>query len=227
MLKKLVIVVGIVVVGLAIYEVVSLLRLKKSVESYAEYWKDYPKEGELTMVVLGDSAAQSVGASRPERGYVGLLGEKIERKTGKKLGIVNLSVSGATVDDVVNNQVPMLKDYQPDILIVEIGGNDVVHYKDAAFAKSYQKLAGSLPDDTIIANVGYFGGRIRKNDEAIQANKHIAAASKKYDLPLVDLQTITKERQSIRNYSADLFHPGDTGYQNWADAFWLVIEPRL
>lgn len=43
-------------------------------------------------------------------------------------------------------------------------------------------------------------------------------------LNFVDLQTITEERNSIRGYAADYFHPNNRAYINWAEAFWNEIE---
>ena len=57
-------------------EAALLLRLRGDVSAYAKYWKSRPSEGSFTYVALGDSAAQGLGASRPELGYVGLLADR-------------------------------------------------------------------------------------------------------------------------------------------------------
>jgi acyl-CoA thioesterase-1 len=224
MIKKILIVVSIVVLLIVSVEIVKLLQLKSSVGRYADYWKNTTtKSGDFTYVVLGDSAAQGIGANKPERGYVGLLAKHIEQTTGKKVRIINLSVTGATINDVLHNQLPELKNYQPDLLTVEIGSNDVYAYDAAKFRKDYEELASKLPAGTPVANIPYFGGRIRKNDTAIEASQYIADAAHKYNLKLVDLQIETREKQSILNYSADYFHPSNRGYRNWESAFWKVI----
>src|SRR4051812_35356027 len=110
MLKKIFIAAGILILLLIALEAIKLFQLKTSVSSYATYWKQRASTaGELTYVVLGDSAAQGVGASDPDKGYVGLIAKRLAAKTGKSVRVVNLSVYGAGVDDVIRKQLPLLQ----------------------------------------------------------------------------------------------------------------------
>ena len=142
--------------------------------------------------------------------------------------IVNLSVSGAKIQDVINKQLPELKNYKPNLVTIDIGGNDVAgKYNSATFQAEYDKLAAALPRGTVVGNLPYFGGRIRHNAQALNANTFISAAAQKYGLGVADLQTITRAHDSLSDYAADYFHPSDRGYQNWAAAYWAVIKPTL
>ncbi|MGC1177120.1 MAG: SGNH/GDSL hydrolase family protein [Candidatus Saccharimonadales bacterium] len=228
MIKKVVLGVAVVVLVLAAVEVIALLRLKANLSSYAAYWKQVPTSGTFTYVALGDSAAQGIGASKPQLGYVGLLADRIEKETGKTVRIVNLSVSGAKIQDVIDKQLPRLQNYKPDLVTIDIGANNVAGRYDArVFQKEYDQLAAALPKGTIVGNMPYFGGRIRHNAQALDANKLITAATKKYDLKVADLQSVTKSHNSLNVYAADYFHPSNRGYQNWVDAYWQVIQPTL
>lgn len=179
-------------------------------------------------VALGDSAAQGIGASKPQLGYVGLIAARIQKQTGQTVRIINLSVNGAKIEDVINTQLPKLRGYKPNLITLEVGANDVAqHYDAKLFQTGYNKLASALPTDTIISNLPYFGGRISHNAQALDANKYIGIAAQKYGLRVADLQTITRQHNSILNYAADYFHPNNRGYRNWADAFWFVIKPTL
>jgi len=228
MLKRILLVVVIVIAGLVLIEIFNLLELKASIGRYATYWRQQATlSGGFTYVALGDSAAQGIGASKPQLGYVGLLGEQIAQTTGKRVRIINLSVSGAQVEDVIKHQLPELKHYKPDLITVEIGANNVNHWDQQIFTKQYDELAQALPPGTIVANIPYFGGRIRHNAQAITASQIIAEAAARYHLKLVDLQTYTRQRQSILDYSSDLFHPSNHGYRNWDAAFWQVVRLTL
>ena len=210
------------------FEAYNLIRLKHSLVSYAAYWNERKsKPGQLTYLVLGDSAAQSIGASSPERGYVGVLADRIHQATGKTVRVVNLSVSGATVGDVMRTQIPQLKNYKPDYVTLDVGANDVNHNDLPIFSGQYQALLDALPKGTIVGNVPYFGGRIRKNDDALKANVIIAHETANRGIAVADLQKFTHDRQNLLNYASDLFHPSNRGYQNWADAYWIVLQPRL
>src|SRR5215212_8776807 len=71
-------------------------RVASSVGPYQLQWKRRElrwaaaRAGTLRYVALGDSLAQGIGASRPDRGYVGLLAERVERATGRRVEVVNL-----------------------------------------------------------------------------------------------------------------------------------------
>lgn len=228
MIKRALLILAVIVVALLLLEAVNLLRLRANISRYATYWQQQKAmTGQFTYVALGDSAAQGLGASQPQRGYVGLLAAQIAATTGETVRTVNLSVTGARINDVLAKQLPELKNYKPDLLTVEIGANDVNHWNERLFTAQYNELAKSLPAGTIIANVPYFGGRIRNNALALKANRIIAQAARQNHLRLVDLQTYTRDHQSLLNYASDLFHPSDKGYRNWDGAFWQVVRPLL
>ncbi len=227
MTKRILILAVFLIAGLLLFEIVGLLSMKASLSSYARYWHRQSTRGEFTYVALGDSAAQGIGASSPERGYVGLLAHHIQITTRRSVRIVNLSVSGAKVADVTAKQVPQLKHYRPDLVTVEIGGNDVIHYDAPTFSRDYDALATALPPDSIVSNLPYFGGRIRRGSEVSAANQVVAAAARRHGLQMVDLYAKTKQDRSLLNNSYDLFHPSNRGYKNWEAAFWQVVEPTL
>lgn len=228
MIKRVLIGLLVLFAVIVVFELASLLRLKNSLNAFSSFWRQRAAlEGDFVYVALGDSSAQGIGASAPLKGYVGLVAERIETKTGRKVRIVNLSVSGADVNDVTEKQLPQLKNYKADLITVTIGGNDVARNKLHDFERDYAALAGALPDGSFAANIPYFGGRIRRNAEAIRASEIIAGLSSKHGLRLVDLQTPLREQNSVLNYASDLFHPSDRAYRLWADAFWKEIEPSL
>ncbi len=83
------------------------LVLNETLPVHSKWWRDHAKvPGELLYVAIGDSAAQGIGASRPDRSYVGVLAEEIRSVTGQTVRVVNLSVSGATVELAVQDQLP-------------------------------------------------------------------------------------------------------------------------
>lgn len=216
---------GFIILVLIMAEVISLLQLRSSLTSNTRYWQQrISQPGELTYVALGDSAAQGIGATRPEKGYVGLLASRLEAKTGKKVRVVNLSVSGAKIQDVIDKQLPQLPNYKPDFITIEIGGNDIVNFDETRYRASFDKLIPLLPERTVVANMPNFGGRIKRVTAVKRANQIIAEIAARHNLPVADLYTYTKSRESPFNYAADFFHPSNRGYKNWADAFWSVLK---
>lgn len=206
---------------------VKLFRLAQSVEINRSYWADPRGErGGIVYVALGDSAAQSIGASRPERGYVGLLAKWMREETGSPVLVVNLSRSGATVRDVLDTQLPRLLPLQPDIVTVAVGGNDIRSYNPARFAADVEELAAALPAGTLVADVPYFMHG-RWEDDADQAAETVAKGARAHQLQVVPLHRALRDRGAIAmltDFAADWFHPNDRGHRVWADALWTELR---
>ncbi len=206
---------------------VKLIRLADSVEVYGAYWAEPRGEpGGLVYVALGDSAAQGIGASSPERGYVGLLAERMREKTGRGVHIVNLSKSGATIRDLVDTQLPRLGQLRPEVVTVAIGGNDVRAYDSARFAADVERLIAALPAGTLIADVPDFMAGSWE-DHALEGGEMIATGAGANQLRVVPLHAIQRARgrsAMLTDFTADWFHPNDRGSRVWADAFWIVLK---
>lgn len=211
-----------------IAEVIGLLFLYYSVSRYKNFWVDKSKEsGEVTYLALGDSAAQGIGASSPMRGYVGLVAKRIENETGKSVRIVNLSVTGAKMDDYLKDQAPEIKKYNADIITIEIGANDVANFDARSFRANFKKVIATLPEGAFVSNMPLFNSRPSSTQNAKVASKIVEEELKRRpDLAFVDLQKQTKDNQSIFGFAPDLFHPNNLSYKNWADAFWAKIDKK-
>ena len=75
-----------------------------------------------TLLVLGDSLSASYGIDQ-KQGWVSLLEERLHRQC-PACQIINASISGETTAGGRSRIVPLLKRQRPNILIVELGGND-------------------------------------------------------------------------------------------------------
>ena len=75
-----------------------------------------------TLLVLGDSLSAAYGIPVKE-GWVSLLEQRIIRQNlGYK--VVNASISGETTLGAKTRLHKLLKKYQPELVIIELGGND-------------------------------------------------------------------------------------------------------
>jgi acyl-CoA thioesterase-1 len=75
-----------------------------------------------TIVVFGDSL--SAGYGLPQRsGWVALLEKRLEG-AGYDYNVVNASISGETTVGGKNRIEAVLRKYQPDVVIVQLGSND-------------------------------------------------------------------------------------------------------
>jgi acyl-CoA thioesterase I len=222
LVKMLLVIIGSVI----LLELAALGWLASTVSTYKRHWERRANEsGEITYLALGDSAAQGIGATSPERGYVGILDKRIQEKTGKKVKIINKSVTGATLKDYLNIQAPLIKDIQADIVTIEIGANDVATLNEEVFRNEYRKVLATLPAGSYVANMPLFNSRPGSKSKAMTATSIIEEELQQYpQLVPVDLQKQTTENQTIFGFAPDLFHPNNVSYTHWANAFWERIS---
>lgn len=206
---------------------VRLSQLRRSVERHRAYWSAPRGEaGGILYVALGDSTAQGIGARRPERGYVGLLAQRLRTATGRPVRVLNLSRSGARVRDVVAEQLPRLRGLCPDVVTVAVGANDIRDYDAARFRADVDALIGGLPPQTVVGDIPWFmhGGTGRKSGEAAA---YVAARAEEANLSVARLHRAMRARgwsAMLTDFAADWFHPNDQGHRRWAQTFWEAIE---
>ncbi len=74
------------------------------------------------ILVVGDSLSAAYGID-PDKGWVSLLGQRIQQKSFP-YRVVNASVSGDTTQNGLLRLPSSLEKHQPDVVIIELGGND-------------------------------------------------------------------------------------------------------
>ena len=167
------------------------------------------ENGEI-YVALGDSTAQGIGASRPERGYVGLIARRLAVATGRPVRVVNLSVSGARVRDVVADQLPKLAGLVPDVVTVAVGANDIRDNQIGRFSADIDALVAGLPANAVVGDVPWFmhGGTGRRSDDAAE---YLARVASSRGLLVAGLHDATKQRGwggMLTDFAADWSIPG-------------------
>jgi acyl-CoA thioesterase-1 len=199
-------------------------RSYRQVEQYAAEWQAHnaqalEQDGPLWLV-LGDSAAQAVGASSRATGYVGLVLERL-RADRTPWRVVNLSRSGARIRDVVGVQLPAAADLQPDLVTAVVGGNDAVGTSLGQWLRDIDRLVAALPPKAVVATTprGVFERKTR------QANAHLLEVAAAHDLVVADLWSRTGP--PYRGRYADGFHPNDKGYLPWADGIEQAVRRAL
>ncbi len=222
-------IVTITLIVLVVCEILALTLLYFSVGRFKYFWvQKTQKTGELTYLALGDSAAQGIGATSPMRGYVGVVAKRLETQTGQSVRVVNLSVTGAKMQDYLNSQAPAIKKYKPDVITVEIGANDVANYNASQFRTDFKKVLTTLPSGSYVSNMPLFNSRPGSTENAKSASRIVKEELNNHPgLVFVDLQKQTQNHQSIFGFAPDLFHPNNLSYKNWADAFWIKISQHL
>jgi len=199
--------------------------VQEQVLPYAVWWESHNRvaaagAGPL-WVALGDSMTQGIGASAPDRGWVGQLSGRLVAR-GWDHRLVNLGVNGARVEDVLDRQLPTLEaltaDARPAALVtVVIGSNDVVVRKHRrGLVGRFTELLDRLPDGALVSNLP------NPHREARTVDAMLRERAEAGRLVLVDMR-----RDGPRSWrgrlASDKFHPNDRGYADMA----TVVERAL
>ena len=205
--------------------------LTNRIPDHHVYWGQRGKAepGSVLYVALGDSAALGLGASRPDRGYVGIVAKEIAQITGKTVRVRNLSIDGATCAVVLADELHRIPKAQALVCTLDVGANDVWTFEEARFREEFGRICAALPKGAIVADLPSFsflpvGGRVRT------ANRIVHELVAAHGLVLAPLNATTRRGGpiiAIRNAAGDLFHPNDRGHRVWAEAFLPAVRARL
>lgn len=209
--------------------------LAGSIPINSKFWRTAAAQtGDLLYVAIGDSAAQGIGASRPDHSYVGVLAKYLRARLTaaddpRTLRVVNLAISGATVKLAVHSELPQLAGLAPDLLTVCIGANDMANWDERRFERDIRTLFEALPEPAIVADLpSFYVLPAEKN--VLVANRILRAEAAARGLTVVPLHALTR-RQGLwgmtTQFAGDLFHPNDRGYRIWAAAFRPAVDERL
>lgn len=186
-------------------------------------------QGALRMVWLGDSTAAGVGSGSAE----GALPRQVAARLGRPVELTVLAESGARVDDVLADQVPGVAHLRPDVVLISVGANDVVHLTTRSrFARLYRRVLDQLGAGQVVVALGVpdmgavprfaqplraiAGWRGRSLDSGVRG-----AARERRGVSHVDIEGRTgpaMRRDPDRYFAPDGYHPNQAGYGLWADA---------
>ena len=191
----------------------------------------------LRMVWLGDSTAAGVGASSADAA----IPRRVARGLHRPVDLTVRAVSGDRVADVVRDQVADLDRLRPDVVLVSIGANDVVHLtSNDAFRRSYEQLVDVIPAGALLVVLGVPDmGAPPRFAQPLRAvvgwrGRHLERVAEEVaedaEALFVDIAGETgpaMRADTGRTFAVDRYHPSDAGYALWADAVLEVLAPRL
>jgi acyl-CoA thioesterase I len=228
-------------IGLAI---VALLVLTAGAWARAAGMRMLPADpgAEVVYVALGDSTVEGVGASTARNNYVGRLDARL-RDRYPRARTVNLGVAGATSLDVLDAQLTRAIAFQPHLVTLSIGPNDITtRVPPATYARNLDTILARLARETsavIVVNLLpdlAITPRFRDRDSApvvgrlsVKFNNIVARTAKRHGALVVDLYRAS--RREVPGHpellSADGYHPSDLGYARWAELMWDAVRTRI
>lgn len=186
--------------------------VQEQVEPYAAAWERHNRAAVAATgplwVVLGDSMAQGVGASSHDRGWAGQLADSLPDHR-----LVNLSVYGGRVTDVVERQVPAMRSIgiEPDLVTVVIGSNDLMSRRlRPGLPDALAEMLSLLPEGSIV------GSQPGGQSASLEFNRQVDAAAARGWVRVAEFRD-PRMRSWRGKLSPDHFHPNDAGYAQMAE----------
>lgn len=207
-------------------------------ENLADVELSWEGGGATPVVWLGDSTAYGIGVTDGNDAVASLVAVARDER------VTNLAVSGATLEEVLDEQLPQVADLDPARVYLSVGANDVTHLTRAPeFRRAYRDLLARLPTEAEVvvlgvpdmgapprllqplrAIAGWRGGALRG------IVRELAAARPDADrFTYVDIAGGTGPafRQDPDRYFADDgYHPSAAGYRLWADVVLEALNGR-
>ena len=177
-----------------------------------------------TVMVLGDSISAAYGIA-PESGWVTLLQQRLEQYDHQ---LVNASFGGATTESGVQRLPELLAEYHPDILLLELGGNDGLQGKPVPYITQNLRtmITTALAANTRVVLLGIkippnYGSRY--TEPFFQQYENLANEYKLVYVPFI-LAGIAEHRELMQN---DGIHPIADAQPKILDNIWPTLKPLL
>jgi lysophospholipase L1-like esterase len=192
----------------------------------------------LRYIASGDSTAVGIGASNVQNTYTHQIAEELSKTN--TVSYKNIGVSGAKTTDLLNNQISEIINFNPDIITISIGANDVTHLlNNDGIYERFNKIINQLTQNTkaviyitnipIIDRAPLIPSPIRKllNVKARSLNPKLLALETER-VKFINIHEFGwDEYPDIKiTFAQDQFHPSDEGYNNWTKAFLSRINSK-
>lgn len=188
-------------------------------------------------IPFGDSYTIGLGVVESHR-WPNIMIENFA-KEGINIKILNSpAVSGYTVRDMINYELPILKSIKPDFITVFIGTNDSFANTDVdVFKHDYidlldktQKMLPNPKNIVLITIPDYSKFPALNNNQNVSLsrsiysyNEVIIEESVRRGLVLADIYPLSQEMTNKRDFIYDGLHPSREGYLKWES----VIYPKV
>ncbi|MCH2335754.1 MAG: arylesterase [Pseudomonadales bacterium] len=182
-------------------------------------------ERPLTVVVMGDSISAAYGIQR-EQGWVALMDQRL-RDYSIAANVVNASLSGETTAGGKDRMSPILETHKPDVVILELGGNDGLRGYPIEIIRENMEVMAKLARDqgaeVIILGMAIpanYGPRYTDAFRAVFVETSSDTGSRLVPFP-DGIATVDELMQ------ADGIHPNAKAQSKLLDNVWPVLERVL
>jgi lysophospholipase L1-like esterase len=202
-------------------------------DAAAPWAGETPGPRPLRLLVLGDSTAAGVGAATQTEALPGRLADALHARTGRGIRWRAVGENGATARDILERYLDEALGDPADLLFLTIGSNDSLALRGArAFRRDVTRILDAFadrnPDSAALVSSLPVFGRFALLPQPLRTTlyRHSLALEGAARRAVED-----RPRTWMSNdpppyaddfWAADLFHPGPSGYRDWAD--WAIDE---
>ena len=182
-----------------------------------------------TLLVVGDSLSAEYGIARG-RGWVALLQQKLQADKFQ-WQVINASISGDTTAGGLARLPALLKQHQPQLVVIELGGNDAL--RGFSLKMTEDNLVKMIQAcKTIQAKVVLVGMQVPPNYGAAYASdftRLFARISKQQQTALVPflLAGVADDKDPTALFQADRIHPKAEAHPRILANVWSVLKKML
>ena len=195
------------------------------------------KDTEVGYIPFGDSFTIGLGVAESHR-WPNMMVENFAKEDINIKILDSPAVSGYTVRDMINFELPILKTLKPDFVTVFIGTNDSFDQRDVVvFEKDYKELLDRIqkllpdPNSMVLITIPDYSNfpalkhnrRIDNSESIASYNEVIKQESVIRDLILADIYPVSQTMTDEHDFILDGLHPSKAGYVKWE----RVISPKV
>lgn len=202
----------------ALYVVLNIFQATLRARATPGYWQARMDESytskSMYVLALGDSATQAIGASQPDKGFVGRAAICLSEITDRPTHVVNHASGGASLADITEQQIKPDEVRRADLIIVA-APSDAERKLDAGqYERDLRVLLARLPSErTIVSGIPPMPGGEKYQEITERVSRELS-------FQLAEVGEVFKTK--VRRF--DLFswlppHLNDVGYGYWYEAF--------
>ena len=182
-------------------------------------------------LILGDSVAESVGASNKDlSSWYTLVSTNLQTKYPGTLQWAFKTTSKATITDALTSLTEVTP--ETDLIVLCVGRNDWATLTTDVFKQKYEQFLAELkvksPKAELFLVVEPPVKDIASNNQTFPYRQVILDISKEHQLPVIDAWTVfINDPIPLNGLLSDGVNPNDTGYHIFANEVVKKFEERL
>lgn len=179
-----------------------------------------------SILILGDSLSAEYGLAKGT-GWVNLLTERLRANQFSPI-IINASISGETTSGGIQRLPSLLNQHKPNLLIIELGGNDALRGLSLEVTKSNLEaminLARKYNCKVILLGMQIPTNYGKKYSQDFKSIYGDLAKSQKVELVPFFLEGVALDPKL---FQADRIHPNEAAQKKLTDNVWVVLKKLL